>query len=261
MKRIDFLGAPGVGKTTLYKELTKQRTKPYKFLTSEEAKIEVAKEYLQENKNINNRFLKSLALNSKVFKKQQCFLANNILKNCNKIFPWKEEYSDGLNSVIHGISQSNFPPEIKLLRYSFLLRKTNEVALIERFTRNDVFVVFEESITHKMIPAGPWDSSEEKKDLEKICKLIENVDYIVLLFADIKTIMERLKNRRKVRPNSAHVKMSKEELEEETMMRLRAADQMTNELEKQGKRIIRINTKKSTNDQMNILKKEIPFLF
>ncbi len=250
MKRIDFLGAPGVGKTTLYKELIRQRKKPYSFLTPEEAIVEDAKDYLRENRDIGRRFLKLFALNSKMFKKKHYSLASDVLNKYNKVTCWREDDDKSLNTFIKGIYESDFPANIKLLRYQWTLKTANKVGLIEQFFKKDTFVLFEESLTHRMIPAGPWDSSEKRDDLCKIVKLLKNIDSIIYLYANRDVVVERLKSRKGDQLNSAHKNMSDGEIIKETEDRLRAAEQLAEEMGKRGFNIVKINAEMSVEDQI-----------
>ena len=64
MKRIDFLGAPGVGKTTLYNNLLQQRNHREKWLTLEEAKLLITKRHVRSNFHSLKEFARLLILHT-----------------------------------------------------------------------------------------------------------------------------------------------------------------------------------------------------
>ncbi len=83
MKRIEFIGASGVGKTTLFQKVLMERSKKDKWLTPEELRIKLAAKQNNYFPNINN--LAVLLLRSKILsKKHNNRIASFLLRKFKK---------------------------------------------------------------------------------------------------------------------------------------------------------------------------------
>lgn len=253
MKIIEFLGAPGVGKTTLYKELIRKRQKPYKFLTPKEVKFEIVRKYLTNNKKIPYSFLKKIILHNKVFYKFHFYLIEKILNNPElkpELLINKRE-ENIIKELIEINTESNFSVEIKLLRFSWLLDILKEIKLFEKFNSN-YNVIFDEGISQK-ISSISYYNKERIKDLSFI-NLI-NKSIIIYLELDKNIIFKRLINRRKEKNTFLHKKLDDKKIKDDIIKRIEFNKFFIQNIKKEGIKIIKIDSSMDILKQIKIIEK------
>ena len=217
MKRIDFLGAPGVGKTTLFNELLKQRGHcGKKWMTPQESKILIAKQYVRSDLWSLKEFIRFLILqfaNPVVQKK----LTENIYKSlADKAFKEKlEEWMPFIELCGKSLGDTGKPSYYRFLLAKWLLSQLEDVALIELNNFNKQ-VIFEESLSQKAVGLMPWDYILGEKQSIEFYNLMPPPGAVVLLRADPEKVTERLMNRKSEKLIVQHRGLSYHDLLERT---------------------------------------------
>jgi len=220
---IDFIGPPGVGKSTLIQALEFGSNK-----------------YLSRSAIINNILREN-------FKKQK-FSVDDLLKQLyffisnRKYFAGVDEsklkrfYSDYFNthrkillSAYKKFSDQEDEDEIvKAKRIQLLLDVLKDLTLYQHFSDNDFIGLFDDSLSNMLLLSILPENISNKdfvKWSQNIC-LSRYTDGVVSLFADRKTIMNRLNSRKRV--NTAHIGLSEKELREEIERQIRLYKQTIN---------------------------------
>jgi hypothetical protein len=259
IRRIDFLGSSGVGKSTLYNELVKSRTKEDGWLTPIEAKVKLAQIYLNRRNKKFSDYVVTIFLNYLIFKKIHDPLSNIVLEKYGDSLSWNDKEAIAFDKMIKAIASSSFSPEIKLFRLGWLLETAKDVAFLKGFetVNANMTVFFDESLTQKLINIGPWNSLDENSKLDDVCNVVGSVSAVIFLDADDNTVLKRLKQRRNIRENLAHKKMTESEIIRDTKLRLNSARQLADLLESRGIRIIRVNAEEPIPDQITLLREAL----
>lgn len=151
MQRIDFIGASGVGKTSLFNELISRRSETEKWMTIDEAKLIITLHLVINNFNdVKHKFfaplLKFKYLNfifAYVYKNTvHSYLMELLRKN-------KEQYSEFLEILLKNAVIKEEEPLYKLLNVVWFYNIFENVILIEQSPIEGV-VIFDESLSHKL---------------------------------------------------------------------------------------------------------------
>ncbi len=259
MKRIDFVGAPGVGKSTFYKALIKERGQTFKFLTLKEAQSEVMKNSFRKDLGLFCFFFSSFLMSISLLKKIRSILVKEIFQKYENLFLRDEKYNIGLDCFVNLVSMSTLPPKIKLLRYAYMKETLQNVIFLEKFLTPAIPVLFEESLTHRLISVGPWKSEKEKNFLCDLYHLVKGAECLIFLDAKDDVVIKRIKQRKQM--NKVHQGMSKNQLERDIKKSLVATRQLIDFVEQKGVRVIKIDAQRPISEGINVLKKEMPSLF
>lgn len=257
---MDFLGVPGIGKSTLYKELFKYRISKEHLVTPFEARIKVAQFDSKKSASSLKDLILHEFLKSGIFSQIHYPLSKRILNRKYAVLTlWGDDERDALDVVIRKISNSAFPPNLKLLRYAWLLEIGRNISLLEKFPKANIdkLILFDESLTQKMINLGPWKSEDDKRQLDLLYKLLGDLYAAVFLDTDSKNIIERLEQRKNRRLTHAHAEMNECELLIETEKRVDSARQLADMLETKGIKIIRIDASFSIKEQAQAVRKAL----
>ena len=260
IRRIDFLGSPGIGKSTLYNELFKSRTKKDGWMTSIEAKIKLAQIHLKRKDKKFFEHVVTIFLDYNIHKKIHHLLSLIILERYGASLSWSDKEAIEFDKIIKAIAFSPFPPELRLLRFGWLLESAKDVAYLKGFeeVNLNMTVFFNESLTQKLINIGPWNSQDEKLNLDNLCNVLGSVSAVIFLDADDNTVLNRFLKRLKQRRNIHLFGMQTEtEMINYIKLRLRSARQLADSLESRGVRIIRVNAEEPIPDQVAFLRKAL----
>ena len=193
MKRIDFIGAPGVGKTSIYRELLRQRTKKDNWLTYDEAKIKIAEQYILKDK----KYLKLVLLKASLFKNIHIFVADRILEKYYNKSLWnkRNEYNHFLSAVMEGILIERKEPVRKLIGINWFFELIREVAFLENSKISGMFL-FDESLSQKIYGLTEYNQRLSKNIVRDYFNAMPPPDILIYCYADFGTLLDRLNNRK-----------------------------------------------------------------
>jgi len=149
MKRLEFIGPAGVGKSTLYKNLLNSRKATGQWLTTKEANFKIVSHILS-SRNMMASLLYKPQLPIPLL---TGYINRSILKSEYKVAI--DERNKEWNEFIFSILQLKLNDEsqsVKILyRYKWLLSRLEEAALLEKYFPDNV-VLIDESVCQKIWP-------------------------------------------------------------------------------------------------------------
>jgi len=167
MKRIEFIGASGVGKTTLFNTVLANRTIIDNWITPEEARVKIVKS-LSERILIDKRSIKIVCIKANIFKKKHASWATGILQKYeNKVFKFcLSDYNCLVDFLFTGLNNNIQLEPIRKAKfiefyYKILVR---DIGLLDYFNVNDT-IVYHDGIIHNN--SGIQNYSDYN---EKVCK-------------------------------------------------------------------------------------------
>jgi hypothetical protein len=189
MKRIDFIGAPGVGKSTLYRELLRQRNKGDKWLTPLEARVRIAKsKSFPGNEKSMRDSIKALILRTGPLK----FLHPYCVKSAQtqQLLIAQQHYYKKLPELFCDyMGRSADEPLLKIMRAAWLLEDLEVIATINAHSLSEA-VLFDEGLTQKIFT---WFVLDNQFDLHTL----PLPDAFVYFHCDPGIVHERMETREK----------------------------------------------------------------
>lgn len=149
MKRIELIGAAGVGKSSLLQFLIKIRKTKNLWHTSQEARSEILKSPHIYNK-AHFGYLNKIGLSLPVIKNT---IKNEIFKDeyKNALWSYNNEWKDFIHTCINKKIFSAYDSVRILYRYQWLLMKLEEAALFKKY-QSEKYVILDESVCQKLWP-------------------------------------------------------------------------------------------------------------
>jgi thymidylate kinase len=261
MKKVEFLGAPGIGKTTIIKELISCRKKNDKYISLGEAKNIILK------RNILNKIYQPKSLLKLV-----------ILKYGKLLGLTEKYYDDIIGTLSNSSGNSNydeFRPFLKccdkLLRHSeddpiyrLLTTRWLLISLDEYINLNSIdlnyTVIIDEFVTHKSIGILSSSNSFEDKHCKEYFSLVPTGDLVIYLYAEPKIIMERIIQRRSERITYQHRGLSESQILEKTTMAVRIVEMGAEILKERGVNVVKIDGTNTIARIVNDIKKHVILL-
>lgn len=208
MKRIDFLGVPGSGKSTVYKHLRKHRASHKTYLFAAEARHMARTKIIGRENRVKGLFINTL-LASKTFRKlfgQSVYLTGDqtraALEQCS------HEYKEFLQACADGALQKSSDPAHMLLGYYWLTGKIEEFYFLQNNLNQDTRVVFDESLSQKIF--GLTDLfADNNQFIKDYFSTIPQPAAVVALTGEPSLLLGYLE--KKARHNIAHRKLSSDE--------------------------------------------------
>ncbi|MDQ2085658.1 hypothetical protein RBH29_04320 [Herbivorax sp. ANBcel31] len=149
MKRIEFIGAPAVGKSTVLQEVLKMRRNNDKWLTPGEAMVKIAKS-INYKKSILFRII-HLCLKLNLMKSQQVNMASIILKKHDQdvLSNVQEKYNDIANLYVNELFKNENINSIHKLKLSssYFNILFKEIMVLDYY-QLDNLVIYDEGIIH-----------------------------------------------------------------------------------------------------------------
>lgn len=200
MQRIDFLGAPGVGKSTLCKEVLRRTPNSY-FIGSNKAKIILAREYLKKSKTNKKKILANLVLKFLFIEPVRALIAKEILERSEheNLLNCKDEHSYFFESVLDSMLKSPKDPTRKFMGLNWFYTVSKTVFLLEKSKREGI-VVFDESLSQKVYGVTDCDNEVYYEQVRNYFKNIPLPFCLIYCNLDTQTTFNRLKSRKKVIP-------------------------------------------------------------
>lgn len=194
MKRIDFIGPVGVGKTTLYKDLLRRRKGGDAWLTPGEARAKIARTLYWNKARTAGDYIKYLALHLNSLKPFYEYLARNI-NSKKQLLAYEQEY-DELSKLACAYAESDDAPLLKIRNIALIEQDMESLSVLEEGTESvSNHVIFNESLTQKIFQWLMSDLADE--DIALLLPLLPLPDAFVYCHATPEVINERLIKREK----------------------------------------------------------------
>jgi len=207
MRRIDFLGAPGVGKSTIYRSLIDNRGNESKLLTLEEGKIKFAKAQLERHNLSRNEQLNKIILNFPLLKPFHKKLIKNIVYHAENRIIWdeKEKNSEFLNYALAGTSNIQKPAIRRLMGINWFFEIYKNIIMFDEF-EDENFVLFDESLPQKIYGVTYSDNVIDKNQVSGYFMTMPLPACLVYCKLNHEEAFKRLKTRDKVIPGHRGIK-------------------------------------------------------
>ena len=193
IKRIDFLGVPGSGKSSVYAGLLRKRTKR-DWLTPEEAKLKIARSESFSRRTFKNT-TKSFLSNLPGFKWAGGLLVEAVVSPIEDDVLWsqRDKWKNFLEACITAPQLEETHPVRILQDLSYLLDRVKDVALLKHFGFEGE-VIFEDSLSQRagmvLAHSGRYEDLFSFEVLRPAA--------VIYLKTSPKLVLERIKGRSKV---------------------------------------------------------------
>jgi thymidylate kinase len=152
MKKIEFIGASGVGKTTFYKELLALNKKNRIWKTPAEARIKIAKDMdIKDLKGLKKLYLLCLKLN--IFPSRHSIFASFVLNNYMNEKTYNEiyKYDDLISLMLKAINDDNETEAFRKCKFiAFYINLIiHDVLALEDLRENEL-IVYDDGIVHNI---------------------------------------------------------------------------------------------------------------
>ncbi len=256
MKRIDFFGSPGAGKTTLYKELYKQRKPSNQWLTPVETKIQITKNYLKGNKQIPYYYLNKVIFNFNIFKKIQFLLSEKILNRYQKEILWnsKDLYTKFFEIALMGMNIKEKDPLRRIMGINNFFEIIKEVIIINNHKTTDL-IIFDESILQKIYGVTHWKFNYFENIVINYFNSVPVPTLLIYCKLDPKETFNRIKKRKK--RIAGHRNVENNELFEIIKAQINIAELGVNILRKKEVKILELNMNNDVNYNIKLINKTI----
>jgi len=202
MKRIEFFGVPGVGKTATYRALKSLRNSKREWLLFSEAKRVSVNNYICQNKGLNNKqrlvsLIQRLFINVPVAETiigvgEGKYLAKR--NDQGQFMRFAEEYDTFISNCAEGLLHTNRAAYRRLLGAHLLINTVNDISFLDQHL-DDIKVVFDESITQKVFGVIDIEASDCKEKAYNYFISMPEPQGVVVFEGDSMTIDKRLKQR------------------------------------------------------------------
>ncbi|MBS4033662.1 MAG: deoxynucleoside kinase [Ignavibacterium sp.] len=249
MKRIDIIGAPGVGKSTLVNLLLEKRKNTSVWLTVDEAKTLIAKEEIKNNYSIIKRLLGLLILNIINKKKlRECFrdMVNETVEK--KAFQEKLElWEPFIEFCVNCVGDHNKDAYYRLLLANSFLHIIKDVALIER-SKIKTKVVFDYSLSQNVTGLISWNYEVGSKLSKEYFELMPRPDALIYIEATPEIIVDRIIQRSSEIIITQHRELSSKEILQRTKITISNISSGVRVLQDKGIPILTIDSTQSLDD-------------
>lgn len=197
MKRIEFIGVSGVGKTRLFGELVKRRNKEDAWITPEEATIQIAKKRTFADMRSMKLMIKLGCLKANILQGKHNSFSKSITDDIRQEAFWK--IGDNYN-FLFGIHLKNvlengeLEPRRQSYTVAFYLHRAMDVIMLD-FCRISQVVVFDDGILHNNCGIAKLCSYMHQIDPKSlVCSGLDPLG-IVYCSSDSETIFKQVKQR------------------------------------------------------------------
>ncbi len=196
MFRVEFIGIPGVGKSTVQKKLVQrlQLTDQNRYLTLEEALMHVSKSNMDK---LYRYIIKSLPYGFAL--KLSDKLMNRSLMQFKAQNRFISKYGEGFRDFLASHSFDNMSIDDRAILISGFLETGALFECINKQLPENTVVFFEEGFVQKSLMFNSY-SSDKDKDESVLFSYLNHVPYphlIIRVKANLKICYERMKSRQK----------------------------------------------------------------
>ncbi len=238
MKRIDFFGAPAVGKSTVYNNILKDKKR--KWLSPSEAHFKVIKPYIRKQgglyrwkKQICNLTPASSALNEKIRK--------SIVQDSGRDLVLKGEWHDFLRFLIEILPSNISHAGRRFEMMERMLYWVYETLPVESFP-SPLSVCYDWSWCQRALDREFFEITRDDKNNEKFYSLLPAPECAIHLTAPEEAIVERIFERMTDQQNPEHRNRNKDVILQRTRQSLEIADAGSKILKERGARVQTIRT-------------------
>lgn len=199
MRRIEFIGTEGIGKTSLFNDLIHQRKKSENWLTLDEARKKVALKYAIENWRISHNYLLATLLLSFPFQNTITkTISDLVLKNPDQELVEEKILYHPFFSFLIDFSGTNFyNPQIRLHRILNLYKNSCRIINLENFQSPDIFLIEEGTILGYGLYMSHWQDYDYQKKAISFFHKIPPPAGIIHCILDNEEAITRIYNRSK----------------------------------------------------------------
>lgn len=194
IRRIDFMGAPGIGKTTLYKALLRKKL-PAKAITEKEAGRRALENYAKRQPWDNWLTFKALHTIPKLRK----FYVSTMELECQREAhaEFMEHYEDFYRIAAECLGETGRSERRRAGGYHSFIKKNMRWAVIHKyFNDENAMILSDESLSHRVYLLLPW--SERSKDAAmQYFSHLPAPDGVVHVTSDADTVRARIAERKK----------------------------------------------------------------
>ncbi|MFA5603083.1 MAG: hypothetical protein WDA21_05105 [Bacilli bacterium] len=250
MIRVDFLGSPGVGKTSLYKELLRDKNKCFSSIDS--IKRVLALDYLTKKSNLNykEQLAKFILFSNYLFKPLEFKALNKVIHRASYdiLFEDKTIIQEFLNTVLLGINFVEKDPLLNLMGIEWFFDTLKIAVLVEKNNLNKI-ALFDESLSQKVFGVTYLKNGYYEKQVEKY--FLSLIPPKVLIHCDLHTeeIFNRIRKRKKIIPE--HRNISEQELKEIIKIQRNVANVGSLILKDRGVKVVTLNMEDSIDININ----------
>lgn len=194
MNRIDIVGVGGVGKSTLMKNLKAKRSN--KTWLDENEALNIAARNAIKSTKASYVLIKIIFLISKTgIKLPKTVLLQVLNKMGSSQFRnFLKENPDFLRAIIKGIERQSSNNIQKLDFIHHFVHVIQKYSFIEHYSKRTNWVIWDESLTHKMFAVIPWEM--DSIDLVKhYCETMPLPNGVIYLRDNPENITKKIKNR------------------------------------------------------------------
>jgi len=252
MKRIDFLGAPGVGKSTTYKALVNNRRKKDSWLTPKEAKNKIAYEFFKKDAYSKKKLLTLYNFKHSLFKRKYNRSINRIITEQQKDIFWEKqnEYKDFLEIALKGVSIKEKEPLRRILGINWFYIIFSDVIFIENSNLPEI-VVFDESLSQKVYGITHNCKGFFENTIKDYFRNIPLPQALIYCKLDPKETFNRIKNRRKIIPG--HRQLESDQLNNNIKVQLEIAERGADILKNRNVGVLEIDLNDSLEFNIEII--------
>ena len=199
MKRIDFLGASGAGKSAVFDAIARSASREKQWFTPKEAKTAAARQYIKQNKRMVKDFKPTLLLNLPLFRPFHPQVSNYVLRTHGTKLLWENAQRDKpfLNTVLKGAGFENREPLHRLLGINWFVPVYRDVLIMENSPLESL-VIFDESLSQKVYGITHWKQGAFEEITAAYFNSIPLPAGLIHFKIASQTAMERLNERPKV---------------------------------------------------------------
>ena len=199
MKRVDFIGASGSGKSTVYRELHHQGAKKGLWFTPREAQTLVAKNHLKTNKKSSRDLLFKAILSMPYSEHIQPKVAEYVLSKRVTESLWQkaEEHKTFLSAVLKGASNEDREPLHRLMGLNWFYSVCKNVVFLENSFFQEI-VLYDESLSQKVFGVTDWHKGKFKHTAEEYFYNLPLPAGLIYFYIAPEAAFKRLKERDKV---------------------------------------------------------------
>jgi len=258
MRRIDFVGPSGTGKTTIVNALMKEHKCKY-IITPREAKLRYVLSQ-EVNRDLKYKILVTRLLNNFGVKKLALILSDQLLIKKSKDLLWenRKKYRSLLEVVIEKSFSTTKEPIGKVQGLIYFYDILKEVLITEKL-EDKLTVLFGESLMIKPFGLCSWDEPVDLQFLKFYYENISKPDIVVELKIDIHKNLVRVKNRENL--VMAHRDITDEKLLKRLEIQAEILKIGVAIMKKRGVQIIKVDSEKPISSNIKYLINNVGDLF